>query len=103
MLNIVYLDTCLPDYFRGFSGHVYAVPVSHDSTYRTILADVTEAVNREEIFGATDPDYEEIYESLKLLFGCIEDKDAIFAPYLEPYADDSQETVYAYFGVTKTC
>lgn len=98
-MNLVYLDTCLPDYFQGFSGHVYAVPVSHDSTYKTVMADLSQAINAEEIYGADDSLYQEIGESLEFLFGCVPDKDAIFNPNMEPYSDDSQETVYAYFGV----
>lgn len=27
-MEIIYLDTCLPDYFQGFSGQVLAVPCS---------------------------------------------------------------------------
>lgn len=97
--TITYLDTCLPDYFTGFDGHVYAIPISHDSTYKTVLADLNEAVSQEEIFEATDNDYSLIEQSLKFIFGAVPDKDAVFNPHMEPYTSDDDETVYAYFGV----
>ena len=97
--TIALLDTCLPDYFQGFSGHVYAVPVSSEDTYKTVLRELNECISQEEIFGLDECHYEAIEQSASFLFGGVTDKDAIFDPTLEPDSENNMESVYAYFGV----
>jgi len=96
-MRLIYLDTCLPGYFQGHSGHVYAVPVTCDSTYQTVLRDLMAEISNEEVFRAKDSDYEAIAESARDIFSAC-NMDDVFQKHIESDNEES-ESVYAYFGV----
>lgn len=91
---LIHLDTCLPDYFQGFAGPVYAVPVDGSSTYRDVLEGLRQDINN--TYDGAEFDVE---TELGILFADVKDMDAIFDPSLEVRTeDDYSESVYAYFG-----
>lgn len=53
-VELKHLDTCTPDYFQGFSGHVYAVPLDKGDTYGDVFDCLKEPITREEIYGFED-------------------------------------------------
>lgn len=92
------LDLCISDYFRGYSGRVFAVPVDCSTTY----AEIIEALERD--YFDSDPaldgfslsDFDEAMAAIKLEFA---DRLSVAAfPKLEPYSDDC-ESVYLYLTV----
>jgi len=95
-MRLIYLETCLPDYFQGHSGHVYAVPITNDSTYKTVMRDLMAEISDKEIQDAQESDYDAITESARKIFSAC-NMDDVFQKLLDPY--DDSETVYAYFGV----
>lgn len=100
MAYILYLDTCLPDYFQGFGGHVYAVPLDSGDTYKTVLNTLLTQVKHEEVYRhdgeeVTETDYEELENSVFNTF-LPENMGDIFCTSLEK--DDEENQVYAYFG-----
>jgi hypothetical protein len=48
-LELVYLDTCLPDYFQGFSGHVYAVPLWRAPRNHEVRSELIRCIHGEEL------------------------------------------------------
>ena len=96
-MNLFYLETCTPDYFSGFNGHVYAVPLHENITYAEVKNNLLECISQYEIFNISNQEYleEEEYQELRLLvnnmFSSVTD-DLIWDKYA---TDDS----YAYFGI----
>ena len=98
-VELKYLDTCLPDYFQGFNGHVYAVPLDNGDTYGDVLDCLLELINHEEIDGFED-NYNKIEMACEgMRFEAKENGyiDHVFNPFLDE--GDREDTVYAYFGV----
>lgn len=96
-MKLIFLDACLPCYFQGYHGHVYAVPVTAESTYKTILRDLNAAISDQEIQDAKESDYDAIAESAKEIFSAA-NPDDVFQKLMESENDES-DCVYAYFGV----
>lgn len=99
-IDLIYLDACLPDYFQGFNGHVYAVPLDKGDTYRDVLKCLKILIDQEEIYGFED-NYAKIETACEgMRFKAKEEGylNSVFNPYLEE-ADENSETCYAYFGV----
>lgn len=98
---LIYLDTCLPDYFQGFSGlHVYAVPLDKDDTYRDVFDCLKELIKHEEITNF-EGNYSVIENDLEGMRFTAKEQgyiDSVFNKYLEE-TDENSETCYAYFGV----
>jgi len=95
MSEIVLIDVCLSDYFRGSSNTVFAVPVHNTTTAQDIKNGILYDYNN-------DCCYEEI-ENIELLidellFDCT--KDEPLFPELELF-DENLEPVYAYFEYRK--
>lgn len=98
-VELKYLDTCLPDYFQGFGGHVYAVPLDKDDTYGDVLNCLLELIKHEEIYGFED-NYNKIETACEgMRFQAKEEGyiDHVFDTLLDE--GDGEDTVYAYFGV----
>ena len=95
-----YLDTCLPGYFQGFSGHVYAVPVSAEDTYKTVLEGLMRAVLDEEIYGFED-NYAKIENDVRGFIHHARETGKLNSPWSNFLEDgeENSETCYAYFGV----
>ena len=104
MVKLYYLDTCLPDYFQGFSGHVYAIPVDNleneneiYTTKQDILEGLLDSIKSEEIINIQESDYKEIEKQALAMFDS-EDMDSLWSNIM--VGDSSNhETIYAYFGV----
>ena len=96
---LIYLDTCTPDYFQGFSGlHVYSIQLQSGDTYKTVLENLKKAIQEEEIFGF-EGNYSAIENECEgMLFRAKEEGyiDKVFNEYLEE--SEESETCYAYFG-----
>ncbi len=94
-----YLDTCTSDYFQGFSGHVYAIPLSEGMTCKEVLASLKQAINDEEIEGFED-NYNKIEMDCEGL-AFIARESGIYDKVWNEYVtnDEESETVFSYFGV----
>lgn len=94
-----YLDTCLPDYFHGFSGHVYAIPLCKGMTYREVFNELKKAIESEEIYGF-EGNYSAIENECDGMRFAAKERgflDSVFNEYLSD--DENAETCFAYFGV----
>ena len=101
MTQLIYLDTCTSDYFQGFDGHVYAVPLSKGDTYKTVLECLKHLIAHEEIYGF-EGNYAEIESACDgMRFRAKEEGylNSIFNEYLEDSENENIDTCYAYFGV----
>ncbi|HBO9768491.1 hypothetical protein FBPa45_0113 [Pseudomonas phage vB_PaeS_FBPa45] len=98
--SLVYLGTCLPDYFLGFGGHVFAVPLSARPRKRDVKTGLLSSINVEEIY---DESGEPVGESAYL--GLAQAVEELFAgenmmeSWMRSIADLSES--YAYFGVVR--
>ena len=104
MPTLRYLDTCLPDYFQGFSGHVYAVPVCKEDTGRHVMLALFSEIDGESVvyndgMPFHDSDYDALKESVKTMFHGNPCLDKPWSEHAPSYEDDKAESVYAYFGV----
>lgn len=103
--NLLYLGTCLPDYFQGFAGPVLCVALSSrprtGEVYRSLVGEIrmrefcpTDFLTDHDMTGAIDSGriYKQLYRSAKELFS-ERDKRTSWST-----ADDLSES-YAYFGV----
>ena len=98
-VELKYLDTCLPDYFQGFGGHVYAVPLSKGDTYGNVLDCLMELIKHEEIYGFED-NYNKIEMACEGMRHKAKEKgyiDHVFNSFLDE--EGGENIVYAYFGV----
>lgn len=100
MSGLIYLDTCMPDYFTGFSGkHVYAIPLYTDITYSDVFDALEKAINTEEI-----DEYEDNYNKLLIELEGFKHMARELGHLNEKfmsYALDDDCGLYAYFGVTE--
>lgn len=95
---LYHLDTCTPDHFQGFSGHVYAVPLTSKTTYQDVFNELKSCINEEEI-AYFEGNYATIANDCEGLRYTAKEQgllSAIFCPGIED--DEQAETVYAYFG-----
>lgn len=98
-LSIVYLDCCLPDYFQGFGGHVYAVPMHDGATNAEVLKELQQAITGEEVFlsdgtSADAEHYQQLHESANDLFST--------ATPSNEFSRHAGDESYAYFGVKES-
>lgn len=96
--DIIYLETCLPDYHFGHPNHTYAVdPYGTTGDVRDRLL---EAIEGEELYtpdGAAAPvHYEQVRDAAVAMFDGL-DLERTWDALLEPPADDTAPL--AYFGV----
>jgi hypothetical protein len=98
MLTLKYLDTCLPDYFNGFGGEVFAVPVDGDATYQDVLDGLHSEINSWSGYmdseQAKDTAWDELHASADEMF-------KVNAPvHLDKtWSRFAEDGCYAYFGV----
>lgn len=96
-LSLIYLDTCLPDYFNGFTGHTYAVPLSRKPRNHEVKRGLLDEIGANEVYvdGApiAEHEYDELRDEVARLFA-----DAKPLASWSKTADDLSES-YAYFGV----
>ncbi len=99
-VELKYLGTCTPDYFNGFSGHVYAVPLCKGDTYGDVLKCLKNLILHEEIEGFND-NYCKIENDCEGLRYAAKEKgylNSVFNDYINDN-DENSETCYAWFGV----
>lgn len=94
-LTLKYLDTCYPDYFQGFGGETFAIPVDSKMRNGEVLKEL-----HSEISGwsgycdgdqATEEDYASLHNSADELFsGC---------DLRKTFCSDAGDESYAYFGI----
>src|ERR1035437_5339018 len=100
--KIVYLDTCLPDYFNGFSGNTYGVPIDGTTTYKELLEYLISEIQSQELFSGYPPTpipeslYPVLLESAKGLFSNVKNMDSVYDSSLDVDSGDC-ESVYVYF------
>ena len=98
-IELIYLDTCLPDYFAGFSGHVYAIPLHAGMTYAEVFAALKQNIDQEEIYGF-EGNYAAIENACEGLRYHTKEHGLLSAEFCPGIDDnDNADTVYAYFGV----
>lgn len=99
-VELKYLDTCTPDYFQGFSGHVYAVPLDKGDTYEDVFNCLKELISHEEIYGFED-NYAKIENDCEGMRYAAKEQGFLYTVFNEHLAstDENSETCYAYFGV----
>jgi hypothetical protein len=95
LISLRYLDTCYPDYFQGFGGEVFAVPVDSKMRNGEVLNALHSEIrawsgymNGEQ---STEEDYEALHKSADELF---EDSDK-----RKNFCSSAGDETYAYFGV----
>jgi hypothetical protein len=94
MPNILYLDCCTSDYFQGFAGEVFAVPVDGATTYQELQDGVADDYNS----SCSEP-LPGFIMALDNAFADVDDKTKPAFPDLELYNDDETwDGCYAYFG-----
>lgn len=91
-----YLDTCASDYFQGYGGHVYAVPVAHGDTYRDILDGLMGAVRDEEIYGFED-NYAKIENDVRAFKQHARETGKLDSVWID--IEECVEDCFAYFAV----
>lgn len=98
-ITLIHLDTCLPDYFNGFDGHVYAIPLHAGMTYAEVFEELKEAIDQEEIYGF-EGNYTVIENACEGMRYYAKERGLLSAEFCPGINDnDYADTVYAYFGV----
>jgi len=100
---LIYLDACLPDYFRGYSGPVLCVAVDGNTTIGELRAgleaDLDVLWDDERM---TDERWAALEAEIETLEVSCADDEPVF-PGLDPWSDDDDyddhASVCAYFGV----
>lgn len=100
--DMIYLETCLPDYFNGHGSHVYSV--SPYGTCRDVKKALLDAIDQEELLlpdgeSASDEHCDQLKVAVDELFSHVRDLDAVFDSMLEEPETEDAETPYSYFGV----
>ena len=100
-MELIYLETCTPDYFNGFSGHVYAVPLYENITYIEVKQKLLDCIHAEEVFNTSRLEYleEREYQELRMLANNMFSSETNTFIW-DKYADDDS---YAYFGIKFSC
>lgn len=106
-MKLIYLDSCLPCYFQGFSGITIAIPLYDSMTWNQLKSDLLLEINSIELFTSdnkpiTDKQYFSIRESIDDLFNSIDDMDSLIdmIEHNESIDDDS-DSVYCYLGIAE--
>lgn len=93
--QVQYLETCLPDYFRGYAGQVFTVPLPKRPRASDVLKGLLDEINNCEIF--PEPVTEEAYDQLRVsamaLFQGMDMRTSW------SYVSDDLSDSYAHFGV----
>lgn len=98
-LTLTYLDTCLPDYFLGFSGpHTYAISLPRKPRNGEVLGELHRCIAGDELYlgdaGYAEPEhYQQMHQQAEEIF-----KDLDLRKSWSEGCDDMSES-YAYFGV----
>lgn len=94
-MNIKYLDTCLPDYFQGFGGETFAVPLHENIRSGQVLKGLHDEINGWSGYfdgnQATEADYQALHASADELFACIDKR--------KHWMSHGGDNCYAYFGI----
>jgi hypothetical protein len=93
--TIVYLDTCQPGFFAGFSGHTYAVSLPKRPRTGEVRDGLLREITHTEVFPDTRSErvYDELRCSAVSIFQGLDRRVA-----WSKQADDLSES-YAYFGI----
>jgi hypothetical protein len=89
-MNIKILDTCLPDYFQGFSGETFAVPLCRNIRSDAVLKGLHDEINGWS--GRRRP--KTMRRCTRLRTRCFADLDL-----RRRWSEHAGEECYAYFGV----
>lgn len=95
--SLVYLGTCLPDYFNGYSGYSYAVSLPKRPRTGDVLKGLLHEITHTEVF--PDTRSERVYDELRCSATCLFDEIDHRTTWRKQ-ADDLSES-YAYFGVVE--
>jgi hypothetical protein len=95
--KLIYLGTCLPDYFTGYSGHTYAVSLPKVPRAGEVLKGLLHEITHTEVFPDTRSErvYNELRESAVGLFDEIDRRTT-----WSKKADDLSDS-YSYFGIVE--
>lgn len=102
--NLYYLDTCLPDYFRGHHNPVVQIPVTHESTYAEIKEELLNCLNTEHIEDLCDEGFKQAVEELFTVVPL--DKIPKVCLFIEEYTEEGRgyfDSVYMFFCVEEVC
>lgn len=104
--TLQYLDTCLPDYFRGYHNPVIAFPVTSKSTYGQIKEDLLYWQNTEHIDDLDDEAFNRAVESLLSLV-TLSDIPKV-CNFIPDYGDEDEDeyeycSSYMFFGLDEIC
>ena len=93
--SLVYLGTCLPDYFAGYSGYSYAVSLSKRPRTGEVRDALLQEITSTEVFPDTRSErvYDELRTAAVLMFEGLDRRVS-----WTRQADDLSES-YAYFGI----
>lgn len=95
--SLVYLGTSLPDYFQGFAGHTYAIPLSRKPRVHEVKRGLLDAISSEELFVDGCSVGEGVYDALRDVAEELFMGQSPLSAWVKS-ADDLSES-YAYFGV----
>lgn len=95
-LEIKYLDCCLPDYFQGYSGKVYAVQVYKELAREQLIEDMIDEYNMDD-----DDEFNLSTEQMRVLCEEFVLNDKPFDHLESGNLDDSDwtDSVYLYFTI----
>lgn len=99
MPNLILLDVCLPDYFQGYDGTVYAVPVDGTTTANDLKDLLYDDWNS--TFSDMDITTDEFKKMVDIFIEDVENKDVPIFPDLEVADENDDESVYAYVGLQR--
>lgn len=95
--SLVYLDTCQPDFFAGYSGYSYGVSLSKRPRTGDVLKGLLHEITHTEVF--PDTRSERVYDELRCsAIGLFDEIDR--RTTWSKKSDDLSES-YAYFGVVE--
>lgn len=102
--HLIFLDACVPGFFQGYSGDVYAVPVDGSTTRAELESDLRDEIQAyaslttEEM---SDADWQAVENSATEIFDC-EPNESVFPMMEDPRDEEGDytgESCYAYFGL----
>ena len=96
--SVIYLDTCLPDYFNGYSGVVLSVPLSAKPRNGQVKRELVNELHAGILVDGTgkalpSEAYRDMAESIEEMFA-----DVDLRKSWSTMSDDLSES-YAYFGI----
>jgi hypothetical protein len=104
-MRIEYLEYVSPDYFRGFSGIVFAVPWYPEQTWKNIKEELIQEIESVDSGQWDIAEFNESYYSLVKDVFCDETLDETF-PVMSEYFDDKDYalvgSLYHYFGLVES-